>query len=132
MAAAVLLVLAAILALSRASASPTNAAAADRITLLPGQRPVNFSMYSGYVTVDAAAGARPLLLAHRGLPSRTPASAPLVLWLNGGPRLLLRRLRRLRGARRLPDQLRRHHALLQPLLLEQEGEHALLGRPPPA
>jgi serine carboxypeptidase-like clade 2 len=84
MAAAVLAVLAAILALSRASASPTSAAVADRITLLPGQPPVNFSMYSGYVTVDAAAG-RALFywLIEAAVPD--PASAPLVLWLNGGP-----------------------------------------------
>ena len=86
MAAAVLLVLAAILALcplpfSRAS---TSAAVADRITLLPGQPQVNFSMYSGYVTVDAAAG-RALFYWLIEAAVADPGSAPLVLWLNGGP-----------------------------------------------
>ena len=49
--------LAAVLALSCCGAAAATAAAeADRIGSLPGQPPVNFSMYSGYVTVDAAAG----------------------------------------------------------------------------
>jgi serine carboxypeptidase-like clade II len=80
--------LAAVLALSccgAASATAATAAAeADRIGSLPGQPPVNFSMYSGYVTVEAAAG-RALfywLIEAAGVPSE---SAPLVLWLNGGP-----------------------------------------------
>ncbi|CAD6232779.1 unnamed protein product [Miscanthus lutarioriparius] len=62
----------------------TAAAESDRINRLPGQPPVNFSMYSGYVTVDAAAG-RALfywLMEASGVPAD---SAPLVLWLNGGP-----------------------------------------------
>ena len=62
----------------------TAAAESDRIDRLPGQPPVNFSMYSGYVTVDAAAG-RALfywLMEASGVPAD---SAPLVLWLNGGP-----------------------------------------------
>jgi serine carboxypeptidase-like clade II len=62
----------------------TAAAELDRIDRLPGQPPVNFSMYSGYVTVDAAAG-RALfywLMVASGVPA---GSAPLVLWLNGGP-----------------------------------------------
>lgn len=77
-------VLAAILALFFRAASATAAAEADRIGRLPGQPPVNFSMYSGYVTVDAAAG-RALfywLIEAAGVPAE---SAPLVLWLNGGP-----------------------------------------------
>jgi len=80
-------VLAAILALFFRAASATAATAAaeaDRIGSLPGQPPVNFSMYSGYVTVDAAAG-RALfywLIEAAGVPAE---SAPLVLWLNGGP-----------------------------------------------
>ncbi|CAO2199109.1 unnamed protein product [Urochloa humidicola] len=62
----------------------TAAAAADSILSLPGQPPANFSMYSGYVTVDEAAG-RALfywLIEAEGVPA---AKAPLVLWLNGGP-----------------------------------------------
>ncbi|GJN05737.1 hypothetical protein PR202_ga23398 [Eleusine coracana subsp. coracana] len=85
MAAAVLL--AAVMALScfaPAAAKTTAAAEADRIASLPGQPPVNFSMYSGYITVDVAAG-RALfywLIEAAGVPAE---SAPLVLWLNGGP-----------------------------------------------
>ena len=89
--AAATVLLAAILVLSlsyccAASAATTVTAAAesDRIDRLPGQPPVNFSMYSGYVTVDAAAG-RALfywLMEASGVPAD---SAPLVLWLNGGP-----------------------------------------------
>lgn len=85
MAAAVLL--AAVMVLScfaPAAAKATAAAEADRIASLPGQPRVNFSMYSGYVTVDAAAG-RALfywLIEAAGVPAE---SAPLVLWLNGGP-----------------------------------------------
>lgn len=62
--------------------SGTAEAAADRITALPGQPRVNFSMYSGYVTVDAAAGRA---LFYWLIEAADPASAPLVLWLNGGP-----------------------------------------------
>uniref|UniRef100_A0A1D1Y4Y2 Carboxypeptidase n=1 Tax=Anthurium amnicola TaxID=1678845 RepID=A0A1D1Y4Y2_9ARAE len=55
----------------------------DRITELPGQpTSVGFTHYSGYVTVDARAG-RALFYWLLESPSR--ASAPLVLWLNGGP-----------------------------------------------
>uniref|UniRef100_A0A453ECB9 Carboxypeptidase n=1 Tax=Aegilops tauschii subsp. strangulata TaxID=200361 RepID=A0A453ECB9_AEGTS len=84
---AVAVLLAAILALSPlplSLASPSAAAAADRITRLPGQPPVNFSMYSGYVTVDAAAG-RALFYWLVESAAAKPESAPLVLWLNGGP-----------------------------------------------
>ena len=72
------------LAVSAVGAPATVEAEADRIGNLPGQPPVNFSMYSGYVTVDAAAG-RALfywLIEAAGAPAE---SAPLVLWLNGGP-----------------------------------------------
>ncbi|CAO2208918.1 unnamed protein product [Urochloa humidicola] len=90
MAAAAILAAAAALALSMscfaASAAVTAAAAAkDSILSLPGQPPANFSMYSGYVTVDAAAG-RALfywLIEAEGAPAAK--KAPLVLWLNGGP-----------------------------------------------
>ncbi|KAL6011073.1 hypothetical protein ACLOJK_001517 [Asimina triloba] len=57
---------------------------ADKIAALPGQPAnVGFSQYSGYVTVDAAAG-RALFywLVEAPEPS---ALRPLVLWLNGGP-----------------------------------------------
>lgn len=56
----------------------------DRILSLPGQPPnLNFSQFSGYVTVNSAAG-RALFywLTEAPKPSDTK---PLVLWLNGGP-----------------------------------------------
>lgn len=60
-----------------------NSQESDRITRLPGQPTVGFSQYSGYVTVNATAG-RALFY---WLIEAPPAvqSAPLILWLNGGP-----------------------------------------------
>lgn len=54
---------------------------ADKIPLLPGQPKVNFSQYSGYVTVDPTAGRA---LFYYFAESEEPSSKPLVLWLNGG------------------------------------------------
>ena len=58
----------------------------DRIIKLPGQPPkVNFSQYSGYITVNPKAG-RALFYWLIKVPVKSqPASKPLVLWLNGGP-----------------------------------------------
>ncbi|XVF83268.1 hypothetical protein PTKIN_Ptkin16aG0472700 [Pterospermum kingtungense] len=58
----------------------------DGIIRLPGQPPnVNFSQYSGYITVDLKAG-RALFYWFIKVPTKSqPASKPLVLWLNGGP-----------------------------------------------
>lgn len=56
---------------------------ADRIVRLPGQPPVSFQQFSGYITVDEKQ--------HRSLfyyfveAETSSASKPLVLWLNGGP-----------------------------------------------
>ncbi|XP_073120272.1 serine carboxypeptidase 1-like [Henckelia pumila] len=55
---------------------------ADRILALPGQPAVNFSQYSGYVTIDPAAGRA---LFYWLTESEDSATKPLVLWLNGGP-----------------------------------------------
>ncbi|CAI9769923.1 unnamed protein product [Fraxinus pennsylvanica] len=55
---------------------------ADEILTLPGQPKVNFSQYSGYVTVDPKAGRA---LFYYFTESEDPSSKPLVLWLNGGP-----------------------------------------------
>lgn len=54
---------------------------ADKILTLPGQPKVNFSQYSGYVTVDDKAGRA---LFYYFTESEDPSSKPLVLWLNGG------------------------------------------------
>ncbi|GAY49568.1 hypothetical protein CUMW_120120 [Citrus unshiu] len=58
----------------------------DRIIKLPGQPPnVNFSQYSGYITVDRKAGRALFYWLGEAPVDRQPASKPLVLWLNGGP-----------------------------------------------
>ncbi|XP_022897735.1 serine carboxypeptidase II-3-like [Olea europaea var. sylvestris] len=54
----------------------------DKILSLPGQPEVNFSQYSGYVTVDPKAGRA---LFYYFTESEDRFSKPLVLWLNGGP-----------------------------------------------
>ena len=79
-------VLAATLALflgAAAATAATAAAEADRIGRLPGQPPVNFSMYSGYVTVNPARGRALFYWLVEAVPAAGPI-APLVLWLNGG------------------------------------------------
>ncbi|XP_057967263.1 serine carboxypeptidase 24 isoform X2 [Malania oleifera] len=55
----------------------------DRISALPGQPPVKFSQFSGYVTVDEQQG-RSLFYWLTESPSN-PQKKPLLLWLNGGP-----------------------------------------------
>lgn len=54
---------------------------ADKIVTLPGQPKVNFSQYSGYITVDPKAGRA---LFYYFTESEDPSRKPLVLWLNGG------------------------------------------------
>ncbi len=78
------------LALSPAAAAAslgkdTPAAEADRITSLPGLNPfpTDYSMYSGYVTVNAASQRR--LFYWLVTSKADAANAPLVMWLNGGP-----------------------------------------------
>ncbi|CAI0453809.1 unnamed protein product [Linum tenue] len=56
----------------------------DRIRSLPGQPEVKFQQYSGYVTVDKAAG-RALFYWLTESSSSHALSDPLLLWLNGGP-----------------------------------------------
>ncbi|KAJ4847072.1 Serine carboxypeptidase-like 45 [Turnera subulata] len=55
----------------------------DRITQLPGQPPVMFQQYSGYVTVDEKK--QRALFYYFAEAQVDCASKPLVLWLNGGP-----------------------------------------------
>ncbi|XP_057779475.1 serine carboxypeptidase 1-like [Salvia miltiorrhiza] len=56
--------------------------AADMVVGLPGQPQVNFSQYSGHVTVDPDAGRA---LFYYFAESEDSSTKPLVLWLNGGP-----------------------------------------------
>ncbi|XP_010239839.1 serine carboxypeptidase-like 45 [Brachypodium distachyon] len=59
------------------------ASAEDEIRGLPGQPPVSFAQYSGYVAVDAAR--KRSLFYYFAEAELDPATKPLVLWLNGGP-----------------------------------------------
>ncbi|KAK9276511.1 hypothetical protein L1049_006045 [Liquidambar formosana] len=55
----------------------------DIIPALPGQPPVSFQQYSGYVTVDEKN--QKALFYYFAEAEIDPFSKPLVLWLNGGP-----------------------------------------------
>ncbi|KAL0413676.1 UNVERIFIED_CONTAM: Serine carboxypeptidase-like 40 [Sesamum radiatum] len=55
----------------------------DRIERLPGQPPVKFKQYGGYVTVDRKAGRA--FYYYFAEAQRSHESLPLLLWLNGGP-----------------------------------------------
>ncbi|XP_015067475.1 serine carboxypeptidase-like 45 [Solanum pennellii] len=55
----------------------------DKIIKLPGQPPVGFQQFSGYVTVDDKK--QRSLFYYFVEAEIDPASKPLVLWLNGGP-----------------------------------------------
>lgn len=54
----------------------------DKITQLPGQPPVEFQQFSGYVSVDQKK--EKALFYYFVEAEIDPASKPLVLWLNGG------------------------------------------------
>ncbi|XP_027938198.1 serine carboxypeptidase-like 45 [Vigna unguiculata] len=56
---------------------------ADKISTLPGQPPVKFQQYAGYITVDEKQ--KRALFYYFVEAEVEPASKPLVLWLNGGP-----------------------------------------------
>jgi len=77
-----------LLAASAAAAAVATGTAdqeSDRIRELPGQPPnVEFSQYSGYVTVNPARGRALFYWLVEAVPAAGPI-APLVLWLNGGP-----------------------------------------------
>ncbi|XP_019427446.1 PREDICTED: serine carboxypeptidase-like 40 [Lupinus angustifolius] len=55
----------------------------DKIDKLPGQPPVNFSQYGGYVTVDKSVGRAFYYYFVESQHSKK--TKPLLLWLNGGP-----------------------------------------------
>ncbi|KAI3982886.1 hypothetical protein MKX01_010369 [Papaver californicum] len=56
---------------------------ADRVVRLPGQPPVKFRQYAGYVTVDGSHGKALFYWFFEAF--EKPKEKPLVLWLNGGP-----------------------------------------------
>ncbi|XP_061358870.1 serine carboxypeptidase-like 45 isoform X1 [Gastrolobium bilobum] len=56
---------------------------ADKISSLPGQPPVKYEQYSGYIAVDDQH--QRALFYYFVEAEEDPASKPLVLWLNGGP-----------------------------------------------
>ncbi|KFK35499.1 hypothetical protein AALP_AA5G292700 [Arabis alpina] len=56
----------------------------DLIGRLPGQPPVDFDQYGGYVTVNESAG-RSFFYYFVEASSVSKDSSPLLLWLNGGP-----------------------------------------------
>ncbi|CAA2984035.1 serine carboxypeptidase-like 40 [Olea europaea subsp. europaea] len=55
----------------------------DRIEKLPGQPPVRFKQYGGYVTVNQKAGRA--FYYYFAEAQHSKESLPLLLWLNGGP-----------------------------------------------
>jgi serine carboxypeptidase-like clade 2 len=55
---------------------------ADRVDRLPGQPPVNFKQYAGYVTVNESHGRALFYWFFEA--THTPHRKPLLLWLNGG------------------------------------------------
>ncbi|KAK4272445.1 hypothetical protein QN277_021005 [Acacia crassicarpa] len=63
--------------------SVTSLSEADKITSLPGQPPVKFKQYSGYINVDE--NRHRALFYYFAEAESEPAYKPLVLWLNGGP-----------------------------------------------
>ncbi|KAH7521191.1 hypothetical protein FEM48_Zijuj07G0007200 [Ziziphus jujuba var. spinosa] len=56
---------------------------ADRVVGLPGQPPVNFKHYAGYVTVNQTHGRALFYWFFEAI--NQPQDKPLILWLNGGP-----------------------------------------------
>ncbi|KAI4328641.1 hypothetical protein L6164_020977 [Bauhinia variegata] len=56
---------------------------ADRVTGLPGQPPVKFRHYAGYVKLRPSDGKALFYWFFEA--QETPSQKPLVLWLNGGP-----------------------------------------------
>nr|XP_043633179.1 serine carboxypeptidase-like 34 [Erigeron canadensis] len=56
---------------------------ADRVTRLPGQPPVTFKQYAGYITVNESHGRALFYWFFEAMDC--PQKKPLLLWLNGGP-----------------------------------------------
>lgn len=58
--------------------------AANLVPSLPGQPPVTFNQYAGYITVDQSHGRK--LFYDFVEAENSSATSPLVLWFNGGNR----------------------------------------------
>ncbi|XP_042511650.1 serine carboxypeptidase-like 34 [Macadamia integrifolia] len=56
---------------------------ADRVTRIPGQPPVTFKQYAGYVTVNETHGRSLFYWFFEA--THKPEKKPVLLWLNGGP-----------------------------------------------
>jgi hypothetical protein len=56
--------------------------AADKVERLPGQPPVTFNQWAGYVNVEDKIGR--FLFYYFGESPKNASTKPLVLWLNGG------------------------------------------------
>ncbi|XP_042048777.1 serine carboxypeptidase-like 34 isoform X2 [Salvia splendens] len=78
---AILLLLAAVATV--ASHGRTAEQEADRVSALPGQPPVSFEHYAGYVTVNESHGRALFYWFFEA--TKNPQKKPLLLWLNGGP-----------------------------------------------
>lgn len=57
---------------------------ADRIVRIPGQPPVKFQQYAGYVTIDESHGKALFYWFFEAM--QRPGEKPVLLWLNGGKR----------------------------------------------
>ncbi|XP_047958435.1 serine carboxypeptidase-like 34 isoform X2 [Salvia hispanica] len=78
---AILLIMAAVAAVASHGRTPEQEA--DRVSGLPGQPPVSFEHYAGYVTVNESHGRALFYWFFEA--TKNPQKKPLVLWLNGGP-----------------------------------------------
>ncbi|XP_009792407.1 serine carboxypeptidase 24-like [Nicotiana sylvestris] len=78
-----LIILSLTITINNVAASLTKEQEFDRIISLPGQPPVTFSQFSGYVTVNENHGRA--LFYWLTEATTQPEKKPLVLWLNGGP-----------------------------------------------
>ena len=79
---ALALSLAAVSAAQQVDAVAAAQQAADRVAGLPGQPPVGFAQYAGYVTVNETHGRALFYWFFEA--TAAPDKKPLVLWLNGG------------------------------------------------
>jgi len=79
---ALALSLAAVSAAQQLDAVAAAQQAADRVAGLPGQPPVGFAQYAGYVTVNETHGRALFYWFFEA--TAAPDKKPLVLWLNGG------------------------------------------------